>query len=120
MNIIITGASKGLGKAFARIFAENNNTLLLCARNIIDLEKTSLELKNTVSTIYCKAVDMSKKNEVIDFANWCLAFGVPDIIINNAGSFLPGSIYEEEDGILEKMIGTNIKNMSLFFFYHLW
>ena len=108
MNIIITGASKGLGKAFARIFAENNNTLLLCARNIIDLEKTSLELKNTVSTIYCKAVDMSKKNEVIDFANWCLAFGVPDIIINNAGSFLPGSIYEEEDGILEKMIETNL------------
>jgi short-subunit dehydrogenase len=37
-----------------------------------------------------------------------LGFGVPDILINNAGQFLPGSIHEEEEGILEKMIEVNL------------
>ena len=108
MNIVITGASKGLGKAFAKIFANNNNTLLLCARNINDLENTAKELQNSSSTIHYKSVNVSKKNEVIDFANWCLSFGTPDIIINNAGTFLPGSVHNEEDGIIEKMIETNL------------
>ncbi len=108
MNIIITGASKGLGKAFAKIFANNNNTLLLCARNFADLENTATELKNSSSTIHYKSVDVSKKNEVIDFANWCLTFGTPDIIINNAGTFEPGSVHSETDGIIGKMIETNL------------
>jgi NADP-dependent 3-hydroxy acid dehydrogenase YdfG len=47
---------------------------------------------------------MQVKEEVKAFGEWCLGFGVPDILINNAGQFLPGSIQEEEDGILEKMI----------------
>ncbi|MFY7963800.1 MAG: SDR family oxidoreductase [Chitinophagaceae bacterium] len=108
MNIVITGASKGLGKAFASAFANNGNTLLLCARNLNDLETTAKELSNNDATIHYKLVDVSIKNEVVEFANWCLHFGVPDIIINNAGSFLPGSVYNEENGVIEKMIETNL------------
>jgi short-subunit dehydrogenase len=108
MNIIITGSSKGLGKAFANIFANNNNHIFLCARNLAELENTAKELQNISSTIHYKQVDMSKKNEVIDFANWCLGYGVPDILINNAGQFLPGAIHNETDGILEQMIETNL------------
>jgi short-subunit dehydrogenase len=108
MNIIITGSSKGLGKAFANIFANNNNHIFLCARNLTDLEITAKELQNTSSTIHHKQVDMSKKKEVFDFANWCLSFGVPDVLINNAGNFLPGSVHNEADNILEQMIETNL------------
>ena len=108
MNIIITGASKGLGKAFAKIFANKNNTILVCARNVADLENTAKELSNSLSTIHYKSVDMSKKNEVVDFANWCLTYGTPDVVINNAGTFEPGSVHSEADGIIEKMIETNL------------
>jgi short-subunit dehydrogenase len=108
MNIIITGSSKGLGKAFAKIFANNNNHIFLCARNLEDLENTVKELQNTVSTIHYKQVDVSKKNEVVDFANWCLGFGVPTILINNVGNFLPGSIHNEAENVLEQMIETNL------------
>ncbi len=108
MNIIITGASKGLGKAFAKIFANENNTILVCARNVADLENTAKELSNSLSTIHYKSVDMSKKNEVVDFANWCLTYGAPDVVINNAGTFEPGSVHSEADGIIEKMIETNL------------
>jgi len=108
MNIVITGASKGLGKAFAKAFANSNNTLLLCARNIKDLENTVSELSNKDVTIYFKAVDLSIKNEAIEFGNWCLTYGTPDILINNAGSFEPGSVNNEVDGVIEKMIETNL------------
>lgn len=109
MNIIITGASKGLGKAFAKMFAPNN-TLLLCARNIEDLANTVGELKaiHSNAKIFYKQADLSKKNEVVEFGKWCLEYGKPEILINNAGSFLPGSIHTEDDSVIEKMIETNL------------
>ena len=110
MNIIITGASKGLGKAFAKIFAMNENNLFLCARNIDELNATATEIKIVApqANIYTMQVDLSIKTEVIEFANWCLSFGTPHILINNAGNFLSGSIYNEDENVLEKMIETNL------------
>lgn len=109
MLIIITGATKGLGKAFAKQFAANN-TLLLCARNEAELQQCAQELQQNFSNtkVFFKAVDVSIKQQAIDFGNWCLQFGIPDILINNAGQFLPGSIYNEADNVLEKMMETNL------------
>ncbi len=110
MNIIITGASKGIGKAIAGQFAAAGNNLFLCARNEKQLYTTAdeLKLKFPQSTINIKPVDMRKKEAVQAFADWCLSFGVPEIVVNNAGQFLPGSVHSEPDGILEQMIETNL------------
>ncbi len=112
MNIVITGASKGLGKAFALQFANNINTLFLCSRNLDCLQKTVYDIKqhHPDITIHFKVADVSKKKDAIDFANWCLQFGTPDILINNAGAFLPGSISAEADGILEEMLAINLNS----------
>ena len=108
--MIITGASKGLGKAMAKKFALDGNTLFLCARNEDQLNTTANEIQNESpnSIIYTKKVDVSKKNEVIEFGNFCLQKGTPDILINNAGQFIQGSVYNEIDGALEQMITTNL------------
>ena len=116
MNVIITGGSKGLGKAIAEKFAETGNNLFVCSRNEVELYKMMQEIltKYPQCTIKAKPVDLSVKEEVKSFGNWCLQFGAPDILINNAGQFIPGSVYNEEEGALEKMI-----EMNLFGAYHL-
>ena len=110
MLIIITGSSKGIGKAIAAQFAKSANTILLCSRGEKQLYDTVANLQTEFpnAIIKGKPCDMSKKDEVIEFADWCLQQGTPDIIINNAGEFTPGSIQEEANGVLEQMIETNL------------
>lgn len=113
MNIVITGASKGFGKAIAEQFAgdKQGHTLLLCARNKTELEEAGLRLqgrfpRSTIKTLPC---DVSKKEELIHFSNWILQqVNKIDVLVNNAGQFIPGSVYNEEEGALEKMIETNL------------
>lgn len=110
MNIIITGASKGIGKAIAEQFAAAGHTLLICSRSEKQLYDTMnlLQTNYPQCTVKAMPVDMGKKEEVRQFGIWCLGFGVPDILINNAGQFRPGSLYNEEAGILEQMIEVNL------------
>lgn len=112
MNIVITGASKGMGKAVAEAFAADGqgHQLFLCARHLIALDATAGELqeKYTASKIHTIACDVSDKNALQEFAEWIhgLASRV-DILINNAGIYLPGSAFGEADGMLEKLMEVN-------------
>lgn len=110
MNVVVTGASKGIGKAIADIFAANGHNLFICARGEATLYKTMEELSAKYPSVNIKAkpFDLSKKEQAIAFGNWCLGFGIPDILVNNAGLFEPGSVYNEPDGALESQIGTNL------------
>jgi short-subunit dehydrogenase len=109
-NVIVTGASKGIGKAITEIFAANGHNLFLCSRGDVALYKTVEELmtKYPAVTIKAKPFDLSKKDEAIAFGNWCLSFAVPDILVNNAGLFEPGNVHNEADGVLENQIATNL------------
>lgn len=111
MIVVITGASKGIGKAIAETFAAEGATLVICARNEVSLYNTVAELQNKFPncTVRAKPVDMSVKADVVAFGEWINEkFPAVDMLINNAGSFLPGSVNDEADGTLEKMIETNL------------
>ena len=109
-NIIITGASRGLGYAIAEIFAENGNDLFLTSVNESKLSKAAAELQNKYPGIIIKAkpFDLSKKEQALAFGEWCLKNGSPDVLVNNAGSFAGSNVHNEEDGALEEMIETNL------------
>src|SRR5689334_25161015 len=107
MNIIITGASRGIGKATAEIFAANGHNLYLCSRNEKALYKTMEELvtKFPNVTIKAKPFDLGKKENVIAFGKWILDPGISiDVLFNNAGNFEPGSVHNEAEGALESQI----------------
>ena len=115
-TIVITGASKGMGKAIAAKFVSDKNNIFICARNERELADTARELnQGAVNTVKYFAADLSNKEGVLKFANWVRAQNKTiDILINNAGQFIPGSIFNEEEGTLEKMMAIN-----LFSAYHL-
>jgi short-subunit dehydrogenase len=110
MNVIITGASKGIGKAVADIFAANGYNLFLCSRGEVALYKTMEELLNKYPHVVIKAkpFDLSIKVQAQQFGEWCLGYGQPYILINNAGLFEPGSVYNEPDGVLESQVAVNL------------
>jgi short-subunit dehydrogenase len=110
MNVVITGASRGIGKAIAEIFAANGHHLYMSSRNEVALYKAMDELgtKYPSVTIKTKAFDLSRKEEATSFGKWCLNYCVPDIVVNNAGLFEPGSVHNEPDGLLEKQLAVNL------------
>ncbi|HSQ45124.1 MAG TPA: SDR family oxidoreductase [Ginsengibacter sp.] len=111
MNIVITGGSKGMGKALAAKYADNGNKVFICARNEKELADTAFEInkKNNNELVKYLPADISVKPSAEKFAQWLAENNVvPDILINNAGQFIPGSIYNEGDGLLEKMIAANL------------
>jgi short-subunit dehydrogenase len=110
MKIIITGATKGIGRAIAEKFAAEGFDLAVCARSEADLAsfKKDFEGKYGIEVL-TKATDMSKKADVLAFADFVKEqWGEVDCLVNNAGVFLPGSVQDEPDGALEKMIETNL------------
>lgn len=109
MNIVITGGGKGMGKAMAERFAEGN-TLFICARNENELSETAKELEAKFNcTVHYSAADISEKKSAQQFGNWILQQTTEiDVLVNNAGQFKPGSIYNEEEGLIEEMIAINL------------
>lgn len=110
MNVIVTGASKGIGKAIADLFAANGHNIYLCSRGEVALYKATEELmtRYPAVTIKAKPFDLSEKGQAIAFGNWCLSFAIPDILVNNAGLFEPGSVHNEPEGTLENQMTTNL------------
>ncbi len=108
---VITGASKGIGKAIAQIFAQHSFNLALCARNEQHLLQTKNDLLkiNPAIDICCIVADVSQAADRINFCQKVKAqFNTIEVLVNNAGTFLPGNIADEPDGRLEFLLHTNL------------
>lgn len=110
-SIIITGGTKGIGKAIINKFASNGYNIITCSRSLKDLKKlkSEIEKKYESTTVHIYQVDLSLKTEVekfIIFINEQVE--ILEVLINNTGIFIPGKIHNEEKGNLELMIQTNL------------
>jgi short-subunit dehydrogenase len=110
MNVVITGASQGIGKGIAERFAAAGANLFLSARNMDKVVEWKIDLSKKYGiNIFTFNADLSKKDEVDGLAEEILTkFEKIDIVVNNAGSFVPGSVYNEPEGSLEMMIAINL------------
>jgi short-subunit dehydrogenase len=115
---IITGSSKGIGKAIAEKLAADGFSLALCARGMESLEalKNLLTARHPNIQVYIQSVDMGDTPSVRSFAQNILQHfqQAPDILVNNAGIYLPGPLENEPEGQIERLMAVNV-----FSAYHL-
>lgn len=116
--IVVTGGTRGIGKAVCFKFAETGQfDIATCSSNIknINLFKEEFAHEFPDANLYIWQSDLSKKEEINIFANNILKLKKDiNVLVNNTGIFLPGSILEEEDGVFEKQFFTNVSSA-----YHL-
>lgn len=109
-SAIITGATQGIGAAIAKKLATQNFRLAICARSTQDLASIQIELRNLGSPeVYTQVCDLTHKSEAAAFGQYALEqLGRVDMLVNNAGVFIPGDICDEPDGQLEQMMQLNV------------
>jgi len=111
MNAIITGATKGIGRAVAELFAKNGFNIAVCARTQADVLalKTSFEETYAIQVI-AKVVDMADKKAVKAFmASILEEWKTVDILVNNAGAFVPCELSNSEnEAAFEMMMDLNL------------
>jgi 3-hydroxy acid dehydrogenase/malonic semialdehyde reductase len=108
----ITGATSGIGKATATIFAKNNIRLILCGRRIEKLKELKKEL-GTYTDVTTLSFDVSKREDVKNAVNSLPEnFKKIDILINNAGNAHGlSSIQEGNIDDWDAMIDSNVKGV---------
>ena len=103
---LITGGSRGIGKAIARRFVEEGASVFLCARGESALNETAEELRQMGGKVAIHAADVSDPGSVERMVGRALAeFGVFDILVNNAGIMMAKRFmdytFEEFDRIMK-------------------
>lgn len=108
--VVVTGGTKGIGRAIIEKFASQGYQIATCARDKGALEALYQELKDKYKIhLQWKVSDVSEQSQAKKFATMVNDLGVPvAALVNNAGTYVPGKIYNEEEGMLEKMINTNV------------
>jgi short-subunit dehydrogenase len=111
MNILITGGSRGIGKAIAVRFVKAGFNVAVCARNKEGLQilKQELQILNPDAGILIYPCDMGNRNQVKMFAeeirhHWDKV----DVLVNNAGVFTPDNILNAPEDALEDMMNINL------------
>jgi len=115
--IVITGGTRGIGRSLVDKFASEGYDIATCARNRYQLEELKQKLEERYSDIkvFAAVCDVSDKNQINEFGEKINSeIGIPDILINNTGIFLPGKILSEEMDVFESQMATNLASA-----YHL-
>ena len=110
-SALITGASAGIGREFARQLAGRAASLVLVARRLDRLEELRDELtrKDPNLNVHCRAVDLSSASEVEELCVWLGREQIAiDFLINNAGFGDRGSFATAEPERLRQMLAVNI------------
>ena len=95
---IVTGASRGIGRAIALRLAQDGATVVLAARTEADLAKVASEIKSAGGNATCVAGDLRVSDAPAALVNAALAaHGAIDIVVNNAGATKRGDFFELTD-----------------------
>ncbi len=110
--VMVTGASRGIGKATALLLAEKGAKVAIVARSKTDLEKTLQEIKSKNKNAECLAVvtDVTKEEDIKNLVKATVKkFGRIDILVNNAGIGINKPVIDFTTPDWEQTLDTNLK-----------
>ncbi len=106
-NIIITGITKGIGLAIAKKFFQNNFHVIGCSSQLENVQN----LKTEFPEMELYTVDMKNEQEIKNFVNTISQNHKQiEILVNNAGKFIPGQIHAEKNEVFQEMIAVNLNS----------
>ncbi|MEZ0608320.1 SDR family oxidoreductase [Fibrella sp. WM1] len=104
--IVVTGGSKGIGRAIVDKFVQEGYDAVVCARDVSDVEEPNR---------FPFAADLSTRAGVDALVGYVRGLNRPvDVLVNNTGTFQPGQIHNEAEGTFEQLMNTNVASA-----YHL-
>jgi NAD(P)-dependent dehydrogenase (short-subunit alcohol dehydrogenase family) len=106
-SILITGGTRGIGRAIALRFLKEGFYVFTCGSSEKSVE--SLRAEDHSGRLQVEKVNLENRDELL---SWVARVEEKapslNILINNAGIFLPGSIETEEEGVFDKLISLNL------------
>ncbi len=110
---IVTGASRGIGRATALAFARAGADIVLSSRKVEDLEKAAAEIRKVGRRALVVGAHLGKMEDVKKLADTArAAFGRIDILVNNAGtSPVFSSFLESEERLWDAIMNLNLKGL---------
>jgi dehydrogenase/reductase SDR family protein 4 len=106
---IVTGASRGIGRATAEVFAREGARVVICGRKQATLDQVAGEIGPSVKPIACHVGRADQIEEMV--ATTSREFGHIDILVNNAATNISfGPCLEINEAQFDKMIETNLKS----------
>ena len=107
--VVITGSSRGIGRATAYVFAEEGALVVLNGRNIERLEQTRKEMENKGHKVLSIRGDVTSPGESRTLIEETIAgTGRIDVLINNAGTIMRAAFEEIKPEVFRKVIDGNI------------
>jgi short-subunit dehydrogenase len=108
-NIVITGASSGVGRAIALEFATHGSNLVLASRNSSALEEVANECEELGARVICVVTDVTNPGDMINLAAEADDFGGKiDVWVNNAGVLAAGAFDETPMEVHDQVIRINL------------
>jgi len=112
-TIIVTGATRGIGMAILKRFLHAGFDAAFCGTKPVNVAKVTEALQSEFpgARIAGFAAALDQKEEAIGFCQKALDFlGGCTVLVNNAGTFLPGSVLNEDEGVFEKLWTVNVSS----------
>jgi 3-oxoacyl-[acyl-carrier protein] reductase len=111
---LVTGGSRGIGRAIACRLAELGASVSICGRDRAALEESVRALAKTSVAVHSQVADVTKPADVTDLvAKTETALGPITVLVNNAGIGLFGPAHEKSEADWDRVLDTNLKSVFL-------